>query len=164
MSCVCICISWAVCIYLLELCVHGNTKCCSMEIQNVFPWKVKLVLVKSKFRTGQQWLVVKRVIVNTDCEKGHCEHWLLASSEKSGSLWTLTAGQLWKISFTQHWFSGQIQFHPTLIFWSNQSLLTLKVSPVVGWHFCPAKMSPYKATVNIQILLIANSHLACWFF
>ena len=78
-------ISWAVCIYLLEMCVHGNTKCCSMEIQNVFPWKVKLVLVKSKFRTGQQWLVVKRVIVNTDCTKGHCEHWLLTSSEKSVS-------------------------------------------------------------------------------
>ena len=51
----------------------------------MFLWKLNLVLVKSEFRTGQQWLVVKRVIVNTDCTKGHCEHWLLTSSEKSVS-------------------------------------------------------------------------------
>ena len=125
-----------------------NTKCCSMEIQNVFPWKVKLVLVKSKFRTGQQWLVVKRVIVNTDCTKGHCEHWLY-----KGSLWTLTADQLWKISFTQHWFSGQISFTQHWFFgqirvyqlWKSHTN-HWKSPPVVGWHFCPAKMSPYKAT------------------
>ena len=86
----------------------------------------------------------------TGGEKGHCEHWLY-----KGSLWTLTVQRVivntdcWpalKNQFHPTLIFWSNQFHPTLIFWSNQSLLTLKVSPVVGGHFCPAKMSPYKAT------------------
>ena len=86
---------------LLEICLHGNTKCVSMKTENVFAWRFKIYFYEKWMCIGQKWIQNWSTV--NGGEKGH--KYLFVDGEKGYKFSTTNTHTVHKMlpnSFAQY--------------------------------------------------------------